>query len=255
MPEAATLTSDTATAWQDTTLLLLTAVSDHLVHVEAAQADPFRKVLRDSTETLRNSPTASQISMTAGSVAQALTQYCKQLQESVNTLAAAARRPAVQAAAAPGQANTVDPATGLPIRSEAEAALKRAMEGARQCYVAVFYLHRMPLTNARFGQAIGDQVILFCSQHLASIVTRGNDALFRWGGPVFVAVLEREDSETAVAADVQRLLSAPLSRFFETSSRSVYLPVRVTGTVMPLFDTHYEEVQANIEQFILMSAQ
>jgi len=47
------------------------------------------------------------------------------------------------------------------------------------------------------------------------------------------------------------LISAPFSRFFETSSRSVYLPVKVTATVIPLFETNYAEVSAQLERFIL----
>ena len=157
-----------------------------------------------------------------------------------------ARPPVI--AGAPGP---VDGSTGLPARSEAEAALKRAAEGNTKAYAAVFYLHRMALTNARFGEAIGNQVILFCSQHIATTVTRGNDQLFRWSGPAFVAILERQESTLNVSSEVQRIASAPLSRFFETSSRSVYLPIKMTAIAVPLFDTNYAEVSAGIEDFIL----
>jgi GGDEF domain-containing protein len=150
--------------------------------------------------------------------------------------------------------STVDSTTGLPVRSEAEAALKKALGSGTQAYAAVFYLHRMALTNARFGESIGNQVIMFCSQHIASLVARNNDALFRWSGPAFMAVLERNESEGSVAAEVQRLVSAPLSRFFETSARSVYLPVKVTADVIPLFETDYDSVKQRTENFILTAS-
>jgi GGDEF domain-containing protein len=145
----------------------------------------------------------------------------------------------------------VDLSTGLPMRSEAEIALRRVIDSDSKSYAAVFYLHRMALTNARFGEAIGNQVILFCSQHIATTVTRGNDQLFRWSGRAFVAILERQESTMNVSSEVQRIVSAPLSRFFETASRSVYLPIKMTAAAVPLFDTNYAEALASIEQFIL----
>lgn len=157
----------------------------------------------------------------------------------------------------PAPPATVDATTGLPKRSEAEAALHRALdsvvESGPKFYAAAFYLHRMSLTNARFGEAIGNQVLLFCSQHLATTVLRANDSLFRWSGPAFVAILERPESESAVSGEIQRLISTPFSRFFETSSRSVYLPVKVTAEVVPLVETNFAEVSNKLERFILAS--
>lgn len=153
---------------------------------------------------------------------------------------------------------TVDSTTGLPKRSDAEAAMQRTLESASETgprsYAAIFYLHRMALTNARFGEAIGNQVMLFCSQHLATTVTRATDSLFRWSGPAFVAIIERPESELAVNTEIQRLISSPLSRFFETSSRSVYLPVRVTAEVIPLYETTFAEVTDKVEHFVLTTS-
>jgi GGDEF domain-containing protein len=132
--------------------------------------------------------------------------------------------------------------------------LDTTSESAPKSYAAVFYLHRMALINARFGEAIGNQVLLFCSQHLATTVTRANDSLFRWSGPAFVAILERQESEMAVSVEVQRLISAPISRFFETSTRSVYLPVKVTAEVIPLFHSNFAEVTDRLERFILTAS-
>ncbi|MEI9811346.1 MAG: diguanylate cyclase [Acidobacteriota bacterium] len=148
-------------------------------------------------------------------------------------------------------ANPLDASTGLPMRAEAEETLRRYLDGPDQAFAAVFYLHRMALTNARFGEAIGNQVILFCSQHIATTITRVHDSLFRWQGPAFVAIIERPESQLAVTTDVQRIISSPLSRFFETPSRSVYLPIKVTADVVPLFNTNLAEVVSHIERFIL----
>jgi hypothetical protein len=66
-------------------------------------------------------------------------------------------------------------------------------------------------------------------------------------------VLERQESALNVSSEVQRMVSAPLSRFFETSSRSVYLPIKMTATVLPLADTNFAEVSGAIEHFIQAS--
>jgi GGDEF domain-containing protein len=144
-------------------------------------------------------------------------------------------------------AGAADPCTGLPMKADAEAAIHRALEGDSQCFVAMFYLHRMHLINARFGDAIGNQVILFCSQHIATHLTGATDALFRWRGPGFVALLERSDSPLAVASEVQRFTSMPLSRFFETPSRTVYLPIKLTGEVLALHGKTFEDVLTSVQ--------
>jgi GGDEF domain-containing protein len=144
-----------------------------------------------------------------------------------------------------------DPCTGLPLRIEAEELIRQVIEQRKQAYAVVFYLHRMALTNARFGEAIGNQVILFCSQHIATAILRSNDALFRWQGPAFVAVVERPESLQAVNSEIQRLATTPISRHFETPSRSVYLPIRLTSEVVPLSETNTADVLGQIGRFIL----
>ena len=158
------------------------------------------------------------------------------------------------AAAAPVQAVVSDPSTGLPAKSEAEAALRR-VAGASQSYIAVFYVHRMSLINARFGEEIGNEILLYCSQHIATNLIRPADLLFRWSGPVFVAILEREESASAVAGEVRRVVSAPLSRFFDNSSRTMYLPIRLTAETFPAMNQDYTTVAGQIAHFVLCSSQ
>jgi GGDEF domain-containing protein len=144
-----------------------------------------------------------------------------------------------------------DPGTGLPMRAEAEEMVGLTIESGKRSYAVVFYLHRMAVTNARFGEAIGNQVILFCSQHIATAVLRAEDHVFRWQGPAFVGIIERPESLQAVTSEIQRLAAAPISRHFETPSRSVYLPIRLTCEVVPLFETAASDVMGQIGRFIL----
>jgi GGDEF domain-containing protein len=148
-----------------------------------------------------------------------------------------------------------DRCTGLPLRAEAEAAIQEAMCGKTPIYVAAFYIPRMNLTNARFGDKIGDQVIQSCSQHIANQLSKGPVKLFRWMGPAFVAVLDRAESVAVVAREVQRAVAAPISRFFETSTRTVYLPTKMSGVCIRTAGRTYPEVLDQIERFILRASQ
>jgi GGDEF domain-containing protein len=117
-----------------------------------------------------------------------------------------------------------------------------------QTYVVAFYVHRMQLINARFGDAIGNQVLMFCGQHLATSLSGANDTLFRWRGPGFVAVLERNESVLAIASEVQRFASTPLSRFFETPLRTVYLPIKLTAEILPTAGKSVEDVLEQVQK-------
>src|SRR5262249_53610601 len=138
--------------------------------------------------------------------------------------------------------SNIDACTGLPKRAAAEAAIQEIAGVGSNAYVAVFYLHRMALTNARFGEAIGNQVIQYCSPHVAATLTKAKDALFRWSGPAFVAILEREESLPAASSEIQRIVAAPLSRFFETPSRSVFLPIKLSADTISASNSSYAEI-------------
>jgi len=255
--------SSGSSAWKDVALLLMEATATSAVRCgeNADEVESFQKLMGDSIAEFRSLENPAQVLTKAGELSQAIARYYTQAQNKVDELlssVALSKRADRSRAPVPTPESAVDATTGLLKRPDAEAALTRALEVAylegMKAYAVVFYLHRMPLTNARFGEAIGNQVILFCSQHIATTVTRVNDSLYRWSGPTFVAILERTESESAVNSEVQRILSAPFSRFFETSSRSVYLPVKITAEVIPLYDTDLAAVTEHVERFVLKSA-
>src|SRR4051794_35335666 len=111
----------------------------------------------------------------------------------------------------------------------------------------------MNLTNARFGEAVGKQVLLNCSQHIASRLSAPNDLLFRWTGPAFVAMMERAEIES-ITGEVQRIASIPLNRFFETASRTVYLPMKLSGEMISTPGRGWAEVSDQLERFILKAS-
>ncbi len=150
--------------------------------------------------------------------------------------------------------STTDPGTGLPDWKEARRALERALKENRKISIAAFYVHRMNYINARFGNTIGDKILFVCSQHLAAALVHPGDTLYRWKGPAFIAILEREESQAHTENDIQRLLSAPLSQYLETPSRTVYLPIKLTGHTAPVEVNTFSSMEDWIEQYVLRSS-
>ena len=189
MPEVAT---EQETIWKEALLLVLGAAVDHIVRcpeLDSGETDAFRKLAKESLQTLQHSTDPQQVLLAAGALSQAVTQYLNDTQHRIDALAVGEHivpgaKPAI---------NSLDVCTGLPTRPDGEAAIHKAIQRNAHAYAAVFYLHRMAMTNARFGEAMGNQMILFCSQHVSSRLTRANDLLFRWSGPAFLAVIERQD--------------------------------------------------------------
>ncbi|MGH9594133.1 MAG: diguanylate cyclase domain-containing protein [Bryobacteraceae bacterium] len=230
-------------AWMQLTHLILAAVSDHAVRIGEMDADSFRQRIQDSASALKSRPAPAQVLIMAGALSQTIANYSGQTQ----------RRIDAALAPVPSAAGNRDGCTGLPDRTKAEAAIARALaasgESLAQTCVAAFYLHRTNLANARFGTAVGDQLLSFCSQQITASIIKTSDSLYRWSGPAFIAILRRE-SQTRLNDEVQRAASAPVSRFFETASRTVYLPIKLTGRVIRTGNQTCAEVIEQIERFM-----
>ena len=172
------------------------------------------------------------------------------LENYVAALPAPTQRPSPKS----GTDSNNDPCTGLPNWDEADKVIETTLASETPMAIAVFYVHRMNYVNARFGSTIGDKVLLMCSQHLATTLIQPADYLFRWKGPAFIALLEREDAAAQVEHDLQRLLATPLSQYLETATRTVYLPIKLTGSTVPATETTPTLVRDWIERYILRSS-
>jgi len=149
---------------------------------------------------------------------------------------------------------STDPCTGLPDWKEARHAISRALQEKRDVSIAIFYVHRMNYINARFGSVIGDKIMFVCSQHLATALVSPGDALFRWRGPAFLAILEREESQAHTENDIQRLLATPLSQYLETPTRTVYLPIKLTGHTIPPTEPSLSAVEDWVDRYVLRAS-
>ncbi len=145
-------------------------------------------------------------------------------------------------AALASPSTALDPSTGLPGRAAAEAALEAAWAERRKCFAAVFTVNRVETINDRFGHAAGDRILMLFSQHLSQNLSAA-DTVYRWRGPAFLVLLDRNVAADAVRAEVARIGSTRLEENVQVGSRMVFLPVSANSSVLPLHECHsFEEV-------------
>ncbi len=124
----------------------------------------------------------------------------------------------------------------------------------RKTFAVIFVIERLDLINARFGHAVGDQMLLFYCQHLAQSFSSA-DKLFRWSGPSVLAVLERDAALGNVRDEVTRIASKRLSKTVQVGARAVLLPVAAHWTVFSALDIRpLPMLIHNIDTFLGTSA-
>ena len=128
---------------------------------------------------------------------------------------------------------SVDGTTGLATRSAAETAIAVAVDGAETVWAALFVIDHLHGLNSRFGHAVGDQAILLFAQHLAQNLGP-QDAVFRWSGPAFLALLTRPDAQQKIRRELVPLTSARLEMTVEVRERTALLPINFSWTLMPV---------------------
>ena len=87
-----------------------------------------------------------------------------------------------------------------------------------------------------------------CSQQVISRMLRPDDQLFYWGGAGLLAVLQREEDLPAVRSELMRVLAVPVNQYFETEHRTIYLPIRMAGEVLPVTGT-LPDLQEQIQKY------
>ena len=117
-----------------------------------------------------------------------------------------------------------DPLTGLTERAGAEAALAAAVKESQPVFAAVFVADRLDMINARFGRAVGDDVLLFFCHHIAHGLKEA-DRLYRWTGPAILAILHRDSSVASAREDINGLFARRLTMNVTSENRSVLLAV------------------------------
>jgi GGDEF domain-containing protein len=128
---------------------------------------------------------------------------------------------------------SVDLATGLPDKAEADRRLREAAASSGAKFLLVAVVNRVQAVNARFGYAIGDQVLAAAGEHLHGALS-AEDKLFRWQGPVLMAILSRTDTIDVVRNEVRRFVEKKLDKTFIIGSRAVLLPISISWAIFAL---------------------
>jgi GGDEF domain-containing protein len=134
---------------------------------------------------------------------------------------------------APRCTTDLDPITGLGSWGKAEESAEVALARGTATHIAVVRLDRLDMINKRFGNAAGNQALLLVSQHVAQQLAN-NDELFRWRGPAFVALLDRQTPTAAVRVEMTKMFAERLRYEVANGSRTMLLPLPVSWTVFEL---------------------
>ncbi len=127
----------------------------------------------------------------------------------------------------------IDPVTGLPGPAAAEDALRTGIRTPSGLFVAVFVLQRLPLITTRFGQAVGDQLLITFAESLGKQIA-ATDRLYRWSGPSFLVLMERTEQLEQLQQELRRITRQRLEQTIEVGSRTVLLPIFCSFAVFPV---------------------
>lgn len=128
-----------------------------------------------------------------------------------------------------------DPVTGLSGHLAAARAISDAIDSGKPSCVAVFCVERLPLINSQFGVATGDQVLRLFSDHLAQQLSP-TDNLFRWRGPVLLAVVNRKGGVQELGAELKRNAPTRLQHNISVGARTVLISISSSWSLLRTSD-------------------
>ena len=149
--------------------------------------------------------------------------------------------------AIPSSNELIDSRTGLPNQNSFNATLSRVPAPRMGVYLAAIFFRSLSYINARYGDATGDEVLLFCAQLLIAKVLEPSEQLFRWRGPAYCAILHRQGSFEEVQRLVRSRLGAQVR--FEQSSGTLLLNVDLAVQVFSAESAGVGELCQSIDAF------
>ena len=126
-----------------------------------------------------------------------------------------------------------DHVTGLPTRTEAEAALSRVAGSGIQAVAVIFVMKRLKQLNSRFGYEAGNGLLAWLSTYLGS-GANPEEGLFRWSGPALVAVIRRNVPLARIRQELASLIADMPPREITIGARRVAVPLSVGWMVFPV---------------------
>lgn len=142
----------------------------------------------------------------------------------------------------------VDSATGLPGQPECLEAVREVIAKGSRHYALVMVVNRIEPISARFGKDAGDRMLVRFREYVESQLEE-TDLLFRWSGPVMVAIMERPQTFDQVRISVKRMFEAPISETIDFNGRSVFVPISAAWSVFMICVTP-ETAEKQIQKFV-----
>ncbi|MGH9667050.1 MAG: diguanylate cyclase domain-containing protein [Bryobacteraceae bacterium] len=124
----------------------------------------------------------------------------------------------------------LDKVTGLPDYEEALKAIQAALVSSKRTYVVTAVVGRVPAVNARFGYAVGDRLLNVFLERFRNGLAQ-QDAIYRWRGPVLVALLERDGTIDQVRSEIRRFADVKQETMLEVGARTVLMPISAGWSV------------------------
>jgi GGDEF domain-containing protein len=193
---------------------LLDGVSQHVIPGDGRDLKRFRTEISTISGSLSERSSSEQISSLLNSGLQSLATY--------NTRTAKLVVPP-----------TIEPMGKLSDRSAAEQSIAREIEVAKDCVCGVFLVNRLASISARFGRAMGDEVMLLVAERLTQHLPAGA-AIFRWSESALVALAEVVGNISEVTRRYARAASMSLEKNIETEHRFVMVPITLSFTLKRL---------------------
>lgn len=141
-----------------------------------------------------------------------------------------------------------DVVSGLPGKDLAEAALHCAAASPEGKYLLVAVITRALALNRRFGPTAADRVLAVAAAHFRKALLP-HDRLYRWDGPVFLAILPRAERIDLVRSMARRFASAKLEVPLEVGSHTLLFPVSASWAIFQ-FLPPVEDVIRVVDAFI-----
>jgi GGDEF domain-containing protein len=197
--------------------VLLDGVSQHVIPGDGRDLKQFRSDISTLSGSLSERSSSAEISSLLDSGLRSLATY--------NTRTA----------------KLVMPPTAAPVskfsefsdRPAAEQAIATKIAEAKDCVCGVFIVNRLASINARFGRAVGNEVMLLAAERLGQYLPAGA-AVFRWSESGLVAIAEVAGNIAEVTRRYARAASMSLEKNIETEHRFVMVPITLSFTLKRL---------------------
>ena len=159
----------------------------------------------------------------------------------------AASRPAVASRPRRGGSSD-DSLTGLPGRDAAESRIAAGISLGKELVVTLFVVDRFTHLSGRFGDKVGDEILLLVAQHLGDQLE--TTPLFKWSGAAFAAIMEAQNPLHEIERQMRRAASKRLEKTIEEDHRMVLLPLTCSFVVQKVSDADsLESIVENLDDF------